>query len=83
LRTDELKPLARYLLEKAVNSSPQAEADWASYLLFEGGFAADLIAVGRGDALSRRDEILRLLRALNWADRKALSSSLREEFAWG
>lgn len=58
LRTDELKPVARYLLERAVNSSPQAEADWASYLLFEGGFAADLIAVGRGDALSRREEIL-------------------------
>lgn len=58
LRTDELKPLARYLLEKAVNTSPQAEADWASYLMFEGGFAGELIAVGRADALARREEVL-------------------------
>ena len=57
LRTDQLQPLARYLIERAVNSSPNGEADWASYLLFDGGFASELIAVGHADALSRRDEI--------------------------
>jgi len=57
LRTDQLQPLARYLIERAVSSSPNGEADWASYLLFDGGFASELIAVGHADALSRRDEI--------------------------
>jgi NTE family protein len=59
LRTDELKPLMRYLIERAVNSSPHTEADWASYLLFEGGFASELIAVGHADALNRREEVLK------------------------
>lgn len=58
LHTADLKPIMRYLIERTVSSSPQTEADWASYLLFEGGFAAELIAVGHADALSRRDEVL-------------------------
>ncbi len=58
LRTDSLPPLLRYFMDRAVQSSPQGEADWASYLLFDGDFAAELIAVGRADALSRRQEIL-------------------------
>ncbi len=58
LKTDALAPLARYFLERAVNSSPEGEADWASYLLFEGDFAAELIAVGHADAVNRRDEVL-------------------------
>jgi NTE family protein len=58
LRSDSIPPVIRYFLERAVHSSPQSEADWASYLLFDGGFAAELIAVGHADALSRRDEIL-------------------------
>jgi len=57
LKFDKLTPLVRYLLERALNSSPRSEADWASYLLFDGGFAAELIAIGHADALSRRDEI--------------------------
>jgi NTE family protein len=58
LRTQELKPIMRYLIERTMNSSPRTEADWASYLLFDGGLASELIAVGHADALSRRDEIL-------------------------
>lgn len=58
LRTEALSPVARYLLERAVKASPVKEADWASYLLFDGGFAAELIAVGHADALARRDEII-------------------------
>jgi NTE family protein len=57
LKMDKLSPIVRYLLERAVNNSPRAEADWASYLLFDGGFAAELIAIGHADALARRDEI--------------------------
>jgi NTE family protein len=58
LHTEGLTPVARYLLERAVSGSPQGEADWASYLLFDGAFAAELIAIGRADALDRKDEIL-------------------------
>jgi NTE family protein len=57
LKMDKLSPIVRYVLERAVNNSPRAEADWASYLLFDGGFAAELIAIGHADALARRDEI--------------------------
>ena len=57
LRTDALKPIARYLIDRAVKSSPQAEADWASYLLFDGDFATEIIAGGYADALARKDEI--------------------------
>jgi NTE family protein len=57
LRTESLKPLARYLIERAVRNAPQAEADWASYLLFDGDFAAEIIAGGYADAMARKDEI--------------------------
>lgn len=57
LKMDSLTPVLRYLLERALSGSPRSEADWASYLLFDGGFAAQLIAIGHADALNRRDEI--------------------------
>lgn len=57
LQTKELKPVARYLIERAARDAPQAEADWASYMLFDGGYAHELIEVGRADALARADEI--------------------------
>lgn len=34
------------------------EADWASYVLFDGGFAETLIDLGRRDARAQRDEII-------------------------
>ncbi|HET9956336.1 MAG TPA: patatin-like phospholipase family protein [Polyangiaceae bacterium] len=58
MRTDHLRPLARYLMDRAVQASPHGEADWASYILFDGSFATELIAIGERDALERRDEIL-------------------------
>jgi NTE family protein len=39
LRLKDLTPIARYLLERASREGPEAEADWASYMLFDGGFA--------------------------------------------
>lgn len=54
----ELKPLARYFLERAARESPEAEADWASYMLFDGGFAHELMEVGRSDARARAPQIL-------------------------
>ncbi len=58
LKLKDLKPIARYLLERASRESPEAEADWASYMLFDGGFAHELIEIGRADARARADEIL-------------------------
>lgn len=58
MKFDKLSPMVRYVLERAVNgSAASGDADWASYLLFDGGFAAELMAVGHADALARRDEI--------------------------
>ncbi len=57
LKLKDLQPLARYLLERASRDSPEAEADWASYMLFDGGFAHELIEVGRADARTRAAEI--------------------------
>jgi NTE family protein len=51
----ELAPVARYLVDRAGRES--AEADWASYLLFDGGFATELIALGRADAVAKAGEI--------------------------
>ena len=57
LDSSTLTPLARFLIERAASDRPQPEADWASYLLFDGGFARELIDVGRQDALARADDI--------------------------
>ncbi len=57
LKLKELKPIARYILDRAARDSPEAEADWASYMLFDGGFANELMEIGRADALASADKI--------------------------
>jgi NTE family protein len=57
LKLKDLKPIARYLLERASREGPEAEADWASYMLFDGGFAHELIEVGKADTRARGEEI--------------------------
>jgi NTE family protein len=57
LNTKELSSIARYLLERVSRDAPEAEADWASYMLFDGGFAHELIEIGRADARARADQI--------------------------
>jgi len=57
LKLKDLKPIARFLLERVSRDAPEAEADWASYMLFDGGFAHELIAIGRADARARAEEI--------------------------
>lgn len=57
LKLKDLSKIARYLLERAARDAPEAEADWASYMLFDGGFAHELIEIGRADARARADEI--------------------------
>ncbi len=46
-----------WLYAKAANVRATWEADLASYLLFDGSWAETLIALGRHDALAKRDEI--------------------------
>lgn len=46
-----------WLLARAADAKSTWEADLASYLLFDGGWAETLIDLGRNDALAKRDEI--------------------------
>lgn len=48
------------LLRQIAAAEGTAEADLVSYLLFDGPFAAELIALGRSDARARHDELCAL-----------------------
>jgi NTE family protein len=47
----------RFFLRRAAALGEDVEADLVSYLLFDGGFAKRLIALGRKDALDRAEEV--------------------------
>lgn len=55
-RWDVTGTVRRYLDRRSVASS-LVEADLASYLLFDGGFAGELVDIGKADALARSEEI--------------------------
>lgn len=57
LKSIELNAFVKYALGRAAKDAPVQEADWASYLLFDGGFAEQLIEVGRLDAHAKAPEI--------------------------
>ena len=43
--------------------APEGEADLMSYLLFDGGYASSLIALGMADAARAEEDLLRFFRA--------------------
>jgi len=51
--------LARSLVRRVADGSGSDEADLAAYLLFDGGFADQLVELGRRDAAARADEWVR------------------------
>ncbi len=56
-RVRELGRLARWLFVRAAAQDATWEADLASYVLFDGDFAATVFELGRQDALARAGEI--------------------------
>ena len=60
---ERLKSDLGYVMSRVFNGERESVADLASYLLFDGTFAAELIAMGRRDAAARSEEIDRLLAA--------------------
>jgi NTE family protein len=50
-----------WLFRRLLRQSRSPEADWGSYVLFDGNFAATLIELGRRDAIAREQEIRRFL----------------------
>jgi NTE family protein len=63
LKATDLNPIVRYGLRRAAKEAPVQEADWASYLLFDGGFARQLIEIGRRDAHGKAEEVKRFFGA--------------------
>lgn len=58
LASYKIGALPRYFLKKAAIPEATWEADWATYLLFDGGYAEKLIELGVHDAYARRERIL-------------------------
>lgn len=51
--------VARRLIHKLSNGESAHESDFLSYLLFDGNWARELIALGRADAARKEEELLR------------------------
>jgi NTE family protein len=63
MATYKLGALPRYFLRKAAHESATWEADWATYLLFDGGYAKKLIDLGLSDGFAQRQAILDFFKA--------------------
>lgn len=62
LRSWELGRVPKWLLGRAAHEEATWEADWATYILFDGEFGQTVIELGRRDAFARRDEICEFFR---------------------
>ena len=52
--------MVRNILHRLAGNEATAEADMLSYLLFDGGFAKELLDLGYEDARAHEDELLRV-----------------------
>jgi NTE family protein len=52
--------VARRLIQRLATGEARHESDLLSYLLFDGGFASQLIDLGRHDAAKKEDELAAL-----------------------
>ncbi len=59
LPTYKVGTIPRYFLKKAAGEQSTWEAGWAAYLLFDAGYAVELMDLGYRDALKKKDEIAR------------------------
>lgn len=57
LDRERLGWMQRWFLDQAAKAALAGEADLASYFLFDGGFAAELIELGRKDVFERAEEV--------------------------
>lgn len=57
LATYKVGAMARYFLRKAATTDATWEADWATYLLFDGGYATKLMELGLRDGYAQEREI--------------------------
>jgi NTE family protein len=53
----DLEFLPRRVLDRAAKSPKGTSADWATYLMFDGGFAQKLMTLGYDDAMDRDEEV--------------------------
>jgi NTE family protein len=53
-------PIAKRIVGRFVTGEARHESDLLSYLLFDGNFAGELIALGRTDAAKKEDELAAL-----------------------
>ena len=51
--------MTRRLIERLAASESRRENDLLSYLLFDGNWASELIALGRRDAAAQEEELVR------------------------
>lgn len=75
LDRDRLGWTQRWFLDQAAKSTLGGEADLASYFLFDGDFAAELIELGRQDVFARAGEVRAFFRSKLESSTGAVSPS--------
>ncbi len=71
LATYKIGALPRFFLRKAATKDATWEADWATYLLFDGGYAEKLIDLGLRDGYAQKERIREFFRVVSPGDSNA------------